>query len=719
MRGINLIFGILMLLLCSCDNNSNAQNIALNKVYTLSKQPNYNLTSTDVNHSILTDGVYSSGLFWKSNNSVGWQSVQRISIDIPLKGISKIDKITFNTARGNTSGVEFPSHVFAFISTDNINYIYKGDIVADINNVSGAYEVRKFTLTGINQKAAYIKLVVIPNGYYSFCDEIEVIAGGNATSKISKTVAVNKIDTAVDSLLNANGASQKIVAQIKRMQSGLGKPGLSMSTTGSNVTGKLNQAKAKWLQNQQALFKKDIIVSKVNPWGGIVSPYSPPRVADNKYSLSIPVNGTQYGAFVITNLSNTNRLVSVSNSGISPICDIRLYTAPFITSGKNYDDIADPLLINNGAITLTPGESHMVVFKVSGKASGLTTAGIEIISQSFVSELSISINVLKLKFASPLSLNAVNWAYLTYPMLSDRKDEAVSDLIKHNINSMVVPPNVLPFIGNSDFSAYKTYISKLGAFKNLFIYINFPNKENVKGITFMSADWKSNFIKWYNGLIQTSKTAGFSQEQIYLYPYDEINEKDLGDFNQFLAWLKKDYPVIKTFATLSSINTFQKLMPLLTLSMVTNEKGLIDGAKDSNKDIWMYDTKSGAEALSPYSYYRLMAWRAFFNNMDGIGFWNYADYRNGSDNKLFLEKFNGVNSTNYSVIYDGPGTSIISSRRWEAFSLGIEDYELLKIYASRNGYDKAKALVATVLNNPNDYSKADAVRNQILLSIKN
>ena len=108
-----------------------------------------------------------------------------------------------------------------------------------------------------------------------------------------------------------------------------------------------------------------------------------------------------------------------------------------------------------------------------------------------------------------------------------------------------------------------------------------------------------------------------------------------------------------------------------------------------------------------------MAWKAFDNGYTGIGFWNYADYQNGTNNKADVDSFDGANANNYSVIYDGPGQTIVSSKRWEAFRLGIEDYELLKRYAEKNGMDKAKQLAETVLANPNYESKADVVRSQL------
>jgi hypothetical protein len=71
----------------------------------------------------------------------------------------------------------------------------------------------------------------------------------------------------------------------------------------------------------------------------------------------------------------------------------------------------------------------------------------------------------------------------------------------------------------------------------------------------------------------------------------------------------------------------------------------------------------------------------------------------------------------FAVIYDGVGQSIVSSRRWEAWRMGVEDYELLKMYAVKKGSGAAKAMAKTVLDHPEDTSKADQMRQTILTEL--
>lgn len=109
-----------------------------------------------------------------------------------------------------------------------------------------------------------------------------------------------------------------------------------------------------------------------------------------------------------------------------------------------------------------------------------------------------------------------------------------------------------------------------------------------------------------------------------------------------------------------------------------------------------------------------MAWKAFRDGYKGIGFWAYADT---GDSGTAWDDFDGKNP-DYAVIYEGPNNTIISSRRWEAWRMGIEDYELLTMYAKAKGDAAAKALAKAVMDNPEDTTKADEVRRKILIELE-
>jgi hypothetical protein len=75
------------------------------------------------------------------------------------------------------------------------------------------------------------------------------------------------------------------------------------------------------------------------------------------------------------------------------------------------------------------------------------------------------------------------------------------------------------------------------------------------------------------------------------------------------------------------------------------------------------------------------------------------------------------NRRDYAVIYSGEDKAIVSSRRWEAWRMGVEDYELLTAYARKMGRPAASALASQVLSNPEDTTLADQVRQRMLAEL--
>jgi hypothetical protein len=158
-------------------------------------------------------------------------------------------------------------------------------------------------------------------------------------------------------------------------------------------------------------------------------------------------------------------------------------------------------------------------------------------------------------------------------------------------------------------------------------------------------------------------------------------------------------------------------LPLVDIAQIQERPKLLNDLPEHNGEIWTYHNASPARSLSPYSFYRLMSWQAFVNDVTGIGFWSYADEGKNKTLNLISDNLSDPKSS-YSVIYDGPDKSIISTRRWEAFSLGMQDYALLKLYAKKFGIQKAKDIANTVLSNPTNINKADAARNEMLKNLQ-
>jgi hypothetical protein len=147
------------------------------------------------------------------------------------------------------------------------------------------------------------------------------------------------------------------------------------------------------------------------------------------------------------------------------------------------------------------------------------------------------------------------------------------------------------------------------------------------------------------------------------------------------------------------------------------------------------------KAKEPYSYYRLLPWRAFGRGQTGAGFWIYyygLNFKPGAvpwDDTLRPRGFSGVvygKSGNSVSVY---GENIIPSRRWEAWREGVEDYQYL--FEAQKAIDQIssenpkqakqfqKSLDKTVdyvLRNSNDCNAVYNARrelNKLLMAINN
>jgi hypothetical protein len=116
--------------------------------------------------------------------------------------------------------------------------------------------------------------------------------------------------------------------------------------------------------------------------------------------------------------------------------------------------------------------------------------------------------------------------------------------------------------------------------------------------------------------------------------------------------------------------------------------------RTSGAEIWSYDCRSTAKGRPPYGYYRLQMWRAFARGDRGCGFWTYTDP--GPGNGDAWDDYRTMDGM-FGVVYGQTGKPtdvelsdehIITSRRWEAWREGVEDFEYL--VTLRNEIEKAR-----------------------------
>ncbi len=729
-----VLFSLFLPLIVFLPLIAQCQNLAFQKTYSLSAPPNYQRTAPAEDKASLTDGIYTKGYFWAQPTTLGWTGTD-VSIDIDLGEIQPIGSVSFNTARKTKVDVNYPKNIYVFLSADNIKFKYMGDIMAESDNSPGNYEVKDFFLNNINKAARFILLKVIPNGKVFFCDEIEVQKATKYSSLSPELIAKSDIQQVTDSLQisdferkNLMYITKKLVLNETREQINIGNTLaikqrlINKSFANDSLVSIKKDLYQKHAANLQRQFNTLFVLEKCSPWDSINEYHFPQKDSSAlNYQFLIPKNGVQYGSFVITNNQFYPQQIcfKILNSNIN-VSTIKLFSVPFIPSA-NYQKVADPLLgLNNNSISIESGRSAMFIFQINGIEPGNSRIQILLCSKGQTDSLIVESRTLELFDKTPINLNANVWAYLTYPMLEGRKTEAVNDLRLHHINTIVIPPKVIPTFESNDFEPFSNYLNYVKGFDIILLSLDYSTpqlKKGYKGGKFMSEDWKEKFIYWYKSILKTIGDKGLLPKQVYLYPYDEVNQRDIKDFEDLIVWAKKHMPGIQFYATLTTKESIASLLPLIDIAQLLAAPEIYNNLPNTKSAIWFYDIGNTPQSSVPaYSFYRLMSWKAFANNFTGIGFWNYAS--EGRDKKLNLITNQLIDPANsYSVIYGGTGNHIISSRRWEAFKLGIEDYIVIKLYERQFGKQQAMKFVDEVLRNPQLVRKADQIRNEMLISL--
>ncbi len=713
----------MFIFLCKCPK------FGITQKFQLSSPPDYPFGAPSTDKTSLTDGIFTNGYyFWSQKTTDGWlQHVITITID--LDSVQSIGAVNFNSVRFDKQNVNFPANIYIFLSDDDSSFRYIGDAADTSLNRPGDYLVHNFSLNNINLMARYVRLIAVPKGIVLYCDEIQVMKGvPNAKALGAVLIDKDSIESAVDSLKRVEFLRNNITRLLGNLQ----EP--DNEITAQQVSGKLekkNLSSAE-LQSLKRIVATEYIkkfnlsnpsipfvISKYNCFDTLSEISAPQLTSQPVYKFNIPLNGVQYGSFIVTNTSAKTENFRIKLPKLfSSAVTLSLFKVPFVPT-EDSKVVADPLIPITNAFSEEPGETQMIFFKLEGEHTGNDHVNILLTSQNLTKSITISTTVADVGLKKKPLLNSIVWAYFYYPMIRDRIANANADIVAHRVNTNAVPPIAIPRLGSSNHKDFLAYISKMKGEQNIFLFMNYASDQLRNGYTggqFMSADWQEKFKVWYNTVMKDLTDSGFNKENIYLYPYDEVSGKNILDFKNLIIWAKQAIPGIKFFSTMANDDAVNTILPLVDVGQIQSSYKNINSLPVHTGEVWIYSGSAPARDLSPYAFYRLMAWEAFAKGYKGIGFWDYS--AEGNYNRLTTPSDPLIYPTgSFSVIYDGPGQQIISTRRWEAFRLGIEDYDLLSLYSAKFGKDKANQFANDILASPDNTSKADEARNAMIIQL--
>jgi len=731
-----------IILLCLAFGGSLADakiNLALHKSYTLSPKPNYHLCTDKSDVIQLTDGR-TSGSKWTNKSTVGWQKTEpAVEIVIDLGKNFAIYEVRVHTIGGGFADVEFPEFAAVLLSDDGWEFRFAGLVSrgasrsAPTNSRSFGFRgaPRTMSVGNINASGRYVKLVIRPKWRYVFLDEVEVF--GESLSAVKDIKLRNDLEvfkTSEKLLKRIDGylqLSENVAVTVKTVKANRSKLSgqfsekmfseLERQAQKADTPTKLLAIKEQVGKTRAGIYKavygKPFVCLPANPMEIVFEKEMFLGESAKDIKIQMWQNEYESAAFNIVNCSDEAMTMAVSISPLLGPADKKIDSKRTFTvrraiyvKGSTVGSIADVLVLQaERPFILQPGELAQIWLTIFNPTltAGSYKGRVGILAKTEKGEnlpietIPVTIEVQKYKFPENPALNTCNWAY--YKVAS--MPEMAEDLHNHHINVYVVPPQDMPFLR---FASDRPDVVRKPNFANLdkalqyhnyagtyLLCLDFNSNKKDYGrfgrVEWMTPEWNAVFSQWLKNLVKHLKDASVGYDKFALYPFDESL---CNEFYKLAKLIKSTDPKVRIYANSfgrgpKDFMRFRGLIDIWCLqdSHCERTPQWLEQIKGFGKEIWTYECLRPMKAKDPYSYYRLMPWRAFKRGQTGAGFWIYYHGFNFQtsavpwDDTLKPQGFSGV-------VYGSRGSpvgrlaeNIVPSRRWEAWREGVEDYQYL------------------------------------------
>ena len=711
--------------------------------------PNYGLCTEPQDAVQLTDGEHASS--WTEKGMVGWVNKPKPAVTIDLGQVYAIDRIAFRAATGSYAAVGFPKAVLAFVSKDNKQFYYCRNILVDSPQEDDSGAMHRFVSPSLDTEAQYVKLIFVSGSAFVFIDEIEVLSKDRPTGQTiydptqlesnldidglmlhgkklmhQRTRLLWDLETAVSRF---ESVDSKLADELKGSADALKNEILSLSKpvemdlpAGPPYTELHRKIYALHGQAASAMLGSSGFVAwKADPWVRI-RPLSLPKSAESNMAWDLKLLGNEYEpiAFNLTNLSDSDLAIDVSITGLAVTS--KIHEAVFVeTLGQQIinDALPEAASVSDGVnrVTIASGMTKQVwiILNTAETKAGNHKGTVCLEAGEKSLEFPVKLKVLPVRIADKKHINTYSWAYLDWPILIGYEKEAVADLQAHYQNTVVVKPGSIPKVkldekGNVlplDFTAMDRELDLQPGMDMYLLWLgfDFPDPLGIKGNVVdvrSRKNWAIQFKSWHNQMVEHLKSKGIDYDRFALYLVDEPGEDPTrGDmpFLDAVLYIKSINPNVLTYVDdcveqPQSIPIVAAAYDILCPAMNRVEaSNFAEIYRKTGKRIWSYECSGPAnKRMSPLAYYRRQMWSAWNAGFTGAGFWAYADTGWGNaetPNRSAWDDFD-KSGGDFGVVYEsdkGP----VSSRRWEAWREGVEDFEYLWILRDKVNEAQKKA----------------------------
>jgi hypothetical protein len=723
---VRVCIGLAPILWALAASASSASNLVDHYAYT--PQSSYSLTADADDAVQLVDGEDVKGHFWTSKLAVGWVNSGPITLTFAMREGAHVQNICVTTARGQTADVSYPERIDAFVGNRSKKFTYVGNLMPDDGSYrDGSYEVRRFCLGVPNIYASEVRVRVVPRGRFFFSDEFEITGNEKpventmaAAYPIREDAIISFLQTSMVSLEQKrvlNEYRERLIGRItdKRFSADLVStvPPLERLTKAEDLYESAYSAMQSLYPGSIALKSAEDKWEDFSPLdfvssGGVCAGPVQEMLIGGRASMAINVsNGTADKAFKL----------DVSARGDTPEPVVSASRVRMVYSSVRQQAVADVLEPTDGGdISILPGETAQIWltivandaapgnYRISVRMSSATDSQLN-------AECNLPIRILNAKVPDPLDANVNVWSYLNSPLVDCCRAAAIADLRDHFTNTFVVHPAQLPWMNSAgetnkgEVAEFRRFVESLdldsrkGEMLLLYFGLGDPGKRSSATASLIKNDRdKSNVLKWIRTLILTLRSVGLSYRQFAFYPVDEPKSAaDVATLKAMGAAIKEADSSALVFATLGKasavdvglLSSYVDIFQVLTTELSDVRVGFL---KARGKQIWSYSAEGGGKHASPSNFYLKQGWVAANAEISGVGFWSYSDAGNSGN----AWDDSDDNRPDFAVVYRVAGR-LQSSKRWEAWAEGVQDFALLKKLAGQSDRKEISRIIKGVV----------------------
>jgi hypothetical protein len=739
---------VVMLLLLSLGHSAiksavRSDNIALGKSYALSPAPNYKLCTDAGDMVQLTDGKYSQGRLWSQKSSLGWKAARFVEITIDLKTEQSISGLSFNTAAG-AAGVKWPKNIFVMVSSDGATFYHCGDLVhtsSENGRPRGqGYGAHRYWTDDLATHGRFVRMVICPDGPFSFVDEIEVYRGDEAF--LANPLSSEKIfDTAafindLDMLPQVQRRLRTDLEAVRRSAAGLEKrenllrelsaiekmiPDVQIPWASSfRTVFPINELHKRIFNVQAAVWRATLpgpVMIWQTPRWDMVSPTERPTPSPVHLQTVMMINEFRSAAFNLSNGDSLPAVLRISITGLPGGTNpsyISVYDIPFTDTKSGVAVMAAMPKAEwdekDFIIRIQPGMTRQIWLTFHSKKLSAGEYEGTITIQPTLIKIPLRLRIVPFTMPEHPTLHLAGWDYTDrdkkYDVTPVNRAMLIQHLQEHYVDTPWATSSVMPR-GEYDQAGnlivppanekFQKWIERWPYARNYCIFVAVGAR--FAGFAPATPEFRNAVNHWITWWVEQLAVWHIRPEQLHLLLVDEPNTPEEDQLIiQYGRAIKEAQAKVVIWedvywrepwrANPDLYRVCDVLCPQMSVWIDQGQRfaDFYVSQRQAGKELWFYSCSGASRLLDPYSYYLMQEWLCWKYQAQGSAFWAFGDSNSASSWNEYISR----SGASTPVFLDAE--SVTAGKHMEAIREGVQDYEYLVMLRDRMAELKSRGV---------------------------